>query len=144
MEAMADPGRRVLAAFLALMIVLGSLVLWIGVPIAGFWAAGQLFTESTRFLMFVLLTVPLTMVAFGFGLYRLNALYMSLRDQEPGGPRPRSGWLVSNTDERRSSRLKRGPRQLIDVAMTASIVAALVLMIVWFFFLAEMRLAPLP
>ena len=51
---------------------------------------------------------------------------------------------MSNTDERRSVRLRRGQRQLIDVAMTASIVAALVLMIVWFFFLAEMRLAPLP
>jgi hypothetical protein len=143
MEAMADPGRRLLAALLALLIVVGTLVLWIGVPIAGFWAAGQLFTESTHFLMFVLLTVPLTMVVFGFGLYRLNALYLSLREEEPG-PRPRSGWLVSNTDERRSVRLRRGQRQLIDVAMTASIVAALVLMIVWFFFLAEMRLAPLP
>ena len=48
MEAMADPGRRLLAALLALLIVIGTLVLWIGVPIAGFWAAGQLFTEATR------------------------------------------------------------------------------------------------
>jgi hypothetical protein len=30
------------------------------------------------------------------------------------------------------------------VAMSASIVIALVLMFVWFFFLGEMRLAPLP
>jgi hypothetical protein len=32
---------------------------------------------------------------------------------------------------------------LIDVAMTASAVTALVLLLVWFFFLAEMRLAPM-
>jgi hypothetical protein len=143
MEAMANPGRRVLAAFLAVVIVLGCGVLWIGVPIAGFWVAGQLFTKSTHFLIFALLTVPLTMVLFGFLLYRVNALYMSLRDEEAGPP-PRSGWLVSTTDERRDLRLRRGPRQLIDVAMTGSIVTALLLMIVWFFFLAQMRLAPLP
>jgi hypothetical protein len=143
MEAMANPARRVLAAFLAVVIVLGCGVLWIGVPIAGFWVAGQLFTKSTHFLIFALLTIPLTMVLFGFLLYRVNALYMTLRDEQ-AGPRPRSGWLVSTTDERRDLRLRRGPRQLIDVAMTASIVTALVLMVVWFFFLAQMRLAPLP
>jgi hypothetical protein len=143
MEAMANPGRRMLAAFLAVVIVLGCGVLWIGVPIAGFWVAGQLFTKSTHFLIFALLTIPLTMVVVGFVLYRINALYMALRDEE-AGPRPRSGWLVSTTDERRDVRLRRGPRQLIDVAMTASIVTALVLMVVWFFFLAQMRLAPLP
>jgi hypothetical protein len=140
---MANPARRVLAAFLAVVIVLGCAVLWIGVPIAGFWVAGQLFTKSTHFLIFALLTIPLTMVLFGFALYRVNALYLSLRD-EKAGPPPRSGWLVSSTDERRSLRLRRGPRQLIDMAMTASIVTALLLMVVWFFFLAQMRLAPLP
>jgi hypothetical protein len=143
MEAMANPGRRLLASFLAVVIVLGCGVLWIGVPIAGFWVAGQLFTKSTHFLVFALLTVPLTMVLFGFVLYRINALYLSLRDEE-AAPRQRSGWLVSTTDERRNLRLRRGPRQLIDVAMTASIVTALLLMVVWFFFLAQMRLAPLP
>jgi hypothetical protein len=143
MEAMANPARRLLASFLAVVIVLGCGVLWIGVPIAGFWVAGQLFTKSTHFLMFALLAIPLTMVLVGFGLYRLNAVYVSLRDEE-AAPRSRSGWLVSTTDERRDFRLRRGSRQLIDVAMTASIVTALLLMIVWFFFLAQMRLAPLP
>jgi hypothetical protein len=135
--------RTVQAAFLALVIVLGSLVLWIGVPIAGFWVAGHLFTKSTHILMFSLVAIPLTMVLTGLGLYRVNGLYESIRGGE-AQPASRSGWLVSETDERRSARLKRGPRQLIDVAMTASIVTALVLMVVWFFFFGEMRLAPLP
>ena len=135
--------RTALAALLALVIVLGSLFLWIGVPIGGMWLAGQLFTESTRFLMFCLVTIPLTMVVVGFLLYRVNAVYVSLRDEEPRET-PRSGWLVSATDERRSIRLRQGRRELIDVAMTVSIVVALVLMVVWFFFAAEMRLAPLP
>jgi hypothetical protein len=143
MEAMANPVHRLLAAFLALVIVLGSLVLWIGVPIAGFWVAGHLFTKSTHIVMFSLVAIPLTMVLTGLGLYRVNGLYESIRGGE-ARPASRSGWLVSHTDERRSARLKRGPRQLIDVAMTVSIVTALVLMVVWFFFAAEMRLAPLP
>jgi hypothetical protein len=135
--------RTVQAAFLAVVIVLGSLVLWIGVPIGGFWVAGQLFTKSTQFVLFCLMAIPLTMVLGGFALYRLNGTYESLRGGE-GRPAGRSGWLVSHSDERRSARLKRGPRQLIDVAMSASIVIALLLMVFWFFFAAEMRLAPLP
>jgi hypothetical protein len=143
MEAMADPGRRLMAAFLAVVIVLGSLMLWIGVPIGGFWVAGHLFTESTRIVLFCLVAIPLTMVLTGFLLYRVNGIYESLRGGEARPP-GRSGWLVSHTDERRSARLRRGPRQLIDVAMTSSIVIALLLMVFWFFFAAEMRLAPLP
>jgi hypothetical protein len=143
MDAMADPGRRLAVALLAVTIVLGSLGLWIGVPIAGFWVAGHLFTKSTHIMMFSLVAIPLTMVLTGVVLYRVNRLYESLRGAE-GRPRSRSGWLVSHTDERRSTRLKQGPRSLIDVAMTVSIVTALVLMVVWFFFSAEMRLAPLP
>jgi hypothetical protein len=143
MDAMADPVRRLAAAFLGVVIVLGSLVLWIGVPIGGFWVAGQLFTKSTQFVLFCLVAIPLTMVLTGFGLYRVNAVYESLRGAE-GRPAGRSGWLVSHSDERRSARLRRGPRQLIDVAMSASIVIALLLMVFWFFFAAEMRLAPLP
>jgi hypothetical protein len=143
MEAMENPGRKLLEGLLALVIVLGSLVLWIGVPIGGFWAAGQLFTKSTTFVMFALVAVPLGMVVVGFLLYRVNAIYVELRDEEPR-PRSRSGWLVSNTDERRSTRLQQGRRDLIDVAMAGSAIVALVLMFVYFFFLGEMRLAPLP
>jgi hypothetical protein len=144
MDAMEHPGRKALAGLLGLVMVLGSLVLWIGVPIAGFWAAGQLFTKSTTFVMFALVTVPVGMVLVGFLLYRVNAVYMTLRDDDEPRPRARSGWLVSHTDERRSVRLQRGRRDLIDIAMTASATLALVLLFVWFFFLGEMRLAPLP
>ena len=41
-------------------------------------------------------------------------------------------------------RRKRAPRPLIDIAMTASAVTALLLMAIWFFFLADSPLAPLP
>jgi hypothetical protein len=140
MDVMPHPGRRVIAALLALVIVLGSGLLWIGVPIAGFWVAGQLFTDAVDFLLFVLATIPLTMVLVGFALYRVNALYVALRDEDQPRPASRSAWLVSDSDERRSLRLRRGGPQLIDVAMAVSIVTALVLMAIWFFFLAHQNL----
>ena len=83
------------------------------------------------------------MVAFGWLLYRVNALYEQMLGA-PEGPPARSAWLVSSSDERRALRRARGPRTLLDVSMTASAVAALMLMAVWFFFLAEAPLAPLP
>jgi hypothetical protein len=141
---MPHPGRRLLTAALALVIVVGCAVLWIGVPIAGFWAAGQLTKNSVDFLLFALGSVPLTMVITGFLLYRLNAVYVSLRDEGESAPRPRSAWLVSSTDEPGRARRQRARRELIDVAMTASAVVALVLMLVYFFFFGEIRLAPLP
>jgi uncharacterized membrane protein (DUF485 family) len=144
MDAMAHPGRRLLAGLLALMIVLGSAVLWIGVPVAGFWAAGRVTSNSVDFLLFALGSVPLTMVVTGFLLYRINAVYVSLRDEDAPAARPRSAWLVSSSDERSKARRQRGRRELIDVAMTASAITALVLMFVYFFFIGQMRLAPLP
>jgi hypothetical protein len=128
------------AAALALVIVAGSAFLWIGIPVLGFWVAGELTTTSEVFLLVVLGCVPLAMVGWGWLLYRINAVYQGLR----GGGRPaqssRSAWLVSSTDERARLRRARAPRSLIDVAMTVSAVAALVLMVVWFFFLAEQTL----
>jgi hypothetical protein len=144
MEAMAHPGRRLVTAALGCLVVVGCAFLWIGVPIGGFWAAGRITTNSVDFLLFALGCVPLTMVAMGFLLYRVNAIYVTLRDEDAPQPRPRSAWLVSSSDERSGARRKRGRRELIDVAMTVSAVTALALMVVYFFFIGEMRLAPLP
>ena len=103
-------------AVLAATIVLGSLFVWIGVPIAGLWLAGELTTESDRFLLIALCSIPTAMVVFGWLLYRVNRVYV-----------------------RRSAR-PQGPRPLIDVAMAGSAWAATVLMAVWFFVYAEVTL----
>jgi hypothetical protein len=66
-----------------------------------------------------------------------------LRGGERSAPAPRDAWLVSHSDEPRRVRRARAPRTLIDVAMTTSAIAALVLMAIWFFFLAESPLAPM-
>jgi hypothetical protein len=131
------------AAFLAVFICIGSAFLWIGVPVLGFWLAGELTSSQQGFLFFVLLSIPVSMVGFGWLLYRMNGVYESLRGTERQGGAPRSAWNRSLSDERSKSRRARAPRSLIDVAMTASAVTAMVLALIWFFFFAETILAPM-
>lgn len=140
---LADIRKRVMIAILAAGIVLGSAFLWIGIPLLGMWIAGQVTTTSTGFLLAVLGGVPLTMVATGAALYRVVASYERLRPPSPRAHTARSAWNVSLTDERARSRRARTPRTLAEVSMTASATAALVLLLVWFFFMAEMPLAPM-
>ena len=127
-----------MAVLLGMAVVTGSALLWIGIPLGGLWAAGELTGKASTFLLVILLAVPAAMVAFGWLLYRVNALYEEAHGG-PAGPPLRSAWLVSASD-----RPTRGPRTLLDVSMTASATVALILMTVWFFFLAESPLAPLP
>jgi hypothetical protein len=135
--------ERLAEGALALCVVLGSAFLWIGIPFGEFWLAGELTTTAEGFLFAVLGGVPLTMVGFGWLLYRLNDVYESFRGSERQAVMGRSAWLMASSEERAKYRRQRAPRRLIDVAMTASAVVALVLMLVWFFFLAGSPLAPM-
>lgn len=137
-----DEGQAgVLTAALAVAVVAGSAVLWIGIPAAGLWLAGEFTTSAEGFLFATLGGIPLAMVAFGWVLYRVNALYERSRGPDAGSERQRSAWLVSLSDERGRDRRARAPRPLIDIAMTVSLSLALVLMAVWFFFFSHMWLA---
>jgi hypothetical protein len=140
--------REILAAVitttLATAIVVGSAVLWIGIPFSGLWLAGRITSRAQDFLFVTLVGIPTAMVGFGWVLYRLNALYMRWRGPYEGEGRSRSAWLVSLSDERAGSRRARAPRPLIDVAMTTSLTIALVLMAIWFFFFSKMWLVNAP
>jgi hypothetical protein len=87
--------------------------------------------------------VPLAMVCFGWLLYRVNDLYVSVRGDEGQAAGGRAAWLIASTEERNKFRRARAPRTLIDVSMTTSATVALVLLLVWFFFLAGSPLAPM-
>jgi hypothetical protein len=135
-----DLVAAMVTAVLAGAIVVGSAVVWIGIPFGGLWLAGRLTTRAEDFLLVVLVGIPTAMVAFGWLLYRMNSLYMRRRGPYGDDSRSRSAWLVSLSDERARSRRERAPRPLIDVAMTASLTIALVLMAIWFFFLSKLWL----
>jgi hypothetical protein len=136
-------GERVAVAALAVVIVAGSAMVWIGVPVAGLWVAGRVTTDSLRFVMFSLIAIPSTMVALGWLLYRAGSQYERLRGTERRASSPPS-WRSSLGEERARDRRQKGGRALIDVSMTASAVTALVVMAIWFFFYATSTLAPLP
>jgi uncharacterized membrane protein (DUF485 family) len=130
--------QRIAVGLLAGAIVLGSGLLWVGVPVLTFWLAAQVTSDSVRGVLFALLVIPTAMVAGAFALYRLNGRYEQLRGADPGPRRP-DAWRGSLGE----GRGPRGPLRLIDVAMTASAVIALVLFLIWYFASPDLRLAPL-
>ena len=127
-------------AVLAVALVVGSLFVWIGVPVGGLWLAGELTRTPEHFFLLSLCGIPTTMVVFGWLLYRLNSVYEGLRAAgRPAGPQ-RSAWLRSSSDAHRRASAAPPQRALIDTAMIASAWTALALMAIWFFFLAEQKL----
>jgi len=127
------------AGVLAVIICLGSAVLWIGIPAGGMWLAGELTKTPQGFLFFVLGGIPLAMVVFGFLLFRVHDVYERLRPSGPRAPR-RAAWLDAATEERPSLKRLRAGRSLLEVSMAVSVVIALVALLVWFFVFAEQML----
>jgi hypothetical protein len=142
-----DTGRswleKAAACGLAAVIVLGSAMLWMGVPVAGFWLAARVAPDGVTAVLSALIAIPVAMAAVGWLLYRASARYESLRggEERPHGP---PAWRVSLSEERASDRRRAGGRSLIDIAMTVSAAAALLVLTIWFFFFAELRLSPFP
>jgi hypothetical protein len=136
-------GVRVASASLAVVIVLGSALLWIGIPLAGLWVAGRVTPGPLRAMMLALLVIPATMVALGWVLGRASGRYEQLRGTGPRRPSP-PAWRSGLGDERPSERRRKGERRLIDIAMTVSAITAVLVLVVWFFLFAEMRLTPMP
>jgi hypothetical protein len=131
----------VLRATLAITIVLGSLITWIGIPLMWIWLAGQLSYDYPSIYIVALAGCPLTMIAWGWALYRLNAIYAELAPPPPELPgTQRSAWLGSLSADRR-------PRQrqasLLDASMIVSVIIALAAMAIWFFAFAHTS-GPLP
>src|SRR3712207_5666894 len=105
--------RNLAVAALAVAVVAGSAFIWIGIPVLGFWLAGQLTVNHQNFLFFALLAVPVAMLVWGWVLYRVNAVYERLAGREQGAPGDRSRWLGSLSGEREQFRRARAPRPLI-------------------------------
>jgi hypothetical protein len=119
---------RLAASFLILLMAVGSLVLWIGIPAFAMWGGGQVTsTAETQFLVALPLTV-IGIVLFGVFLAWLNQLYLRVTgviaeyeaDEEIG------------QDE--AKRMLRGP---LEPLLIGSLVLALIAFCVWFFFIAR-------
>jgi hypothetical protein len=113
---------RLGAAFVFVLLAVGSAALWIGVPIAGMWLAGELTDSFAWHMPLALVLVVAGVIACGAALVWLDDLYLRLT-----GGRARLG--PDGTPVRR-----RGPlEQLLVVAL----ILALISFAVWFLVFAK-------
>jgi hypothetical protein len=126
---------------LACVIVVGSLIFWIGIPLFWIWIAGQLTDEYPSIYLLAAAACPLTMIVWGWVLYRVNLIYLELSPPPADSPgAQRSAWLGSLSGDRKP---KRRQVTLLDVSMIVSVIIALTAMAVWFFVFAHTT-GPLP
>jgi hypothetical protein len=114
---------RLAAVFLLVLMAIGALVLWIGVPAGCLWAASKL-TDSLAGHFVVALPLTLTgMIVWGTFLFWLNALYLRV-----------TGVWTEPEDPDEPPRRLRGP---LEPLLVASLVVGIVALFVWFFVFAE-------
>ena len=130
MSAHAEDQRRLVPALLAVAIVLGSVVMWLGIPGGWLWIVTKLSADYPMIYFGALAGCPLTMIGWGLLLGRLNAIYLYETGQ--AGGREQTAWLRSLSGERKPRRA----RSLLDWSMTVSVLLAMLVMAIWFFFYA--------
>ena len=116
------PVDRMVAAFLLVLLGIGSLALWLVVPAGSLWLLSRLSDNSEYHLLVGLFAVPAAMMLFAPLLFWLNGLYLRV-----------TGHWAYDAEEDRPRRL-RGP---LEPLLLWSFVIALVVLCYWFFFLAE-------
>jgi hypothetical protein len=116
---------------LVLLMAVGSVVMWIGLPIALLYAASKLASTSRPTLgpiLLVLLGLPLGMALVGRALGALDRAHGRLTRPDAGAPR-RAPWLRSMRAERAAVR----QGGVLDTVMIVSVAIALAAGAIWFF-----------
>jgi hypothetical protein len=133
-------GLSKLAALgLIALMALGSVGLWVGIPLGWIYLASQLTNSSQPSLgpyVLIIIGIPTSMVLMGKLLGRLNALFGRVTETTPN-VRIRLPWMRSMSGERDLHY----PLTVLDLVMVVSVAIALVAMAIWFFFFAG---SPLP
>jgi hypothetical protein len=124
-------GRTALAAALIALMAIGSILLWLGIPVGWLYLVSRLVKSSQPSMgpyVLLLVGIPASMVVVGKALSKLNRAYGQLTHTTTSG-RMRTPWLKSMRGERDSGR----PRSVLDVVMVWSVALALLCFGVWFF-----------
>jgi hypothetical protein len=127
-------GVMIAALLLIALMAVGSVVLWLGIPVFWLWLASRVVSTSQPTLgpyVMVLIGIPVSMVIVGKLLTRLNAVYGQVTNTTPT-VKVQMPWMKSMRGERESGR----PRTILDVVMVCSVSVALLLFGVWFFVFA--------
>jgi hypothetical protein len=122
---------RPIALVLVLLMAIGSVVLWIGIPVGWVWVASRTVKTSQPSLgpyLLVLFATPISMWVWGKLLFRLNSVYSRLTGQTHE-VRTQLPWHKSMRGERESQR----PTTVLDIVMIVSVSIALTAFAIWFF-----------
>jgi hypothetical protein len=118
------------AVALVLLMAVGSVLMWMGVPLGLVFLASKLADTPTPSMgpyLLVIIGLPLGMAAIGKALSWLNQVHVRLTGAQVDGYRP--GWTRSLRGERKP--VRRGG--VLDRVMIVSVGIALVAFAVWFF-----------
>jgi hypothetical protein len=122
------------AALLLLLMALGSIVLWIGIPIGWLYLASQLVDSSQPTLgpyVLVIFGIPITMFVFGKLLFTLDRVFERVTGRDATTDF-RPPWLRSMRGERDTGRKV----SVLEGVMVVSVSLALMVFGVWFIFFA--------
>jgi hypothetical protein len=124
-------GRKLLATLLIALMAIGSILLWLGIPVGWLYLVSRLVKSSQPSMgpyALLLVGIPASMIIVGKALSKLNRVYGEVTGTTPT-MRVRSPWMKSMRGERDSGR----ERTVLDVVMVWSVALALLCFGVWFF-----------
>jgi len=124
-------GRGLLAALLIALMAIGSILLWLGIPVGWLYLVSRLVKSSQPSMgpyVLLIVGIPASMIVVGKALSKLNRVYGEVTGTTPT-MRVRSPWMKSMRGERDSGR----QRTVLDVVMVWSVALALLCFGVWFF-----------
>jgi hypothetical protein len=130
------------ALLLVILMALGSVFLWIVVPVGWLWIASHSTKTSAPTLgpyLLVIFAIPTTMWLVGKLLFRTNRLYERVTGQD-AEVRVQLPWHKSLRDSSSSDRRT----TLLDVVMIVSVAVALTAFAIWFFLFAGSSLPGSP
>lgn len=142
-EPTADPagaGKRLYAAFLIILMAIGSIAVWMGIPIGWLWIGSQVAESqqaSMGLYLLVLGGILVSVIAVAKGLGWLDRHYAKVIGVPDEGARLPLPWLRSMRGERSSGRRT----SVLDIVMIVSVSIAGLAMLIWFLVFAG---SPLP
>jgi hypothetical protein len=126
--------KKPTALLLILVMAVGSVFLWLGIPVLWIYGVSQMVDTTQPQLgpyLAIIVGVPVTMFVFGRFLYRMNQAYERVTGQT-SEVRVQMPWHRSMRGERDSGRRT----TVLEFVMIVSVGLALLVFGVWFFFFA--------
>jgi hypothetical protein len=119
------------ALFLIALMAVGSVFLWIGIPVGWIYAVSRMVDSSQPSLgpyVLLIFGIPITMALFGKLLFSLDHVYARVTGQD-SEVQFRAPWLKSMRGERNTSRRL----TVLELTMVVSVSIALLGFAIWFF-----------